>query len=280
MNDTSSVERRASRTRWLFRFAVLVLFATLLLYVWRCCSRYAMDIKQKAAFASFMAAMELFGSEFEGYPPSDALDDANQPYCGAMKLTEAMVGQDLLGFRPASTFRLDGTNPNTGEFLYATAPASVRARKGPFLNVTYTPAHRMGDVYGRGNAGPFAEHVYVFCDVFERRRPGGAMTGMPILYYSADPEGTAHDVNNPDNPENIYDYRDNHALVSLGVPGDPEAVHPLADPKRFYLNMLNPRAKEHPEPYRRGGYILISAGRDGLYGTKDDIYNFDWQYPE
>jgi hypothetical protein len=222
--------------------------------------------------------MELFRCEFKGYPPSDGLDDANQPYCGAMKLTEAMVGQDLLGFRPASTFRLDGTNPNTGEFLYATAPASIRARKGPFLHLTYVAARRLADVYGSKNTGPFPGHIYVLCDVLERRRPGGAITGMPILYYRANPEGTAHDVNNPDNPENIYDYRDNHALISLGVPGDLDAVHPLADPKRFYLNILDRTATEPPQPYHRGGYILISAGRDGLYGTQDDICNFDWMY--
>ena len=27
-------------------------------------------------------------------------------------------------------------------------------------------------------------------------------------------------------------------------------------------------------PYRAQSYILISAGKDGLYGTSDDITNF------
>jgi hypothetical protein len=28
----------------------------------------------------------------------------------------------------------------------------------------------------------------------------------------------------------------------------------------------------------RSDFILVSAGRDGLYGTKDDIVNFDMQW--
>jgi len=28
-------------------------------------------------------------------------------------------------------------------------------------------------------------------------------------------------------------------------------------------------------PYRTGSFILISAGKDGLYGTDDDIFNFN-----
>ena len=28
-------------------------------------------------------------------------------------------------------------------------------------------------------------------------------------------------------------------------------------------------------PYRADSYILMSAGFDGLYGTKDDVFNFE-----
>jgi len=109
-------------------------------------------------------------------------------------------------------------------------------------------------------------------------RPSGKKTGLPILYYRADGKGTAHDVNNPDNSENIYDYRDNYSLVSLGVPGEPNAVHPLSDPKRFYMNTKSDKIRTGSKPYRVDSFILISAGLDGLYGTADDICNFDWKY--
>jgi len=103
---------------------------------------------------------------------------------------------------------------------------------------------------------------------------------MPILYYRADPSGTKHDLDNPDDPKNIYDCRDNLALINLGVPGDSNAVHPLADPRRFYLNTRKSEVSGVSRPYRSDSYILISAGRDGRYGTADDLCNFDWQYRE
>jgi hypothetical protein len=103
---------------------------------------------------------------------------------------------------------------------------------------------------------------------------------MPILYYRADSRGTAHDANDPDNPANIYDYRDNQMLLELGVPGEPDAVHPLADPRRFYMNTQSDKVVARSGPYNADKFILISAGHDGLYGTADDLCNFDWKYRE
>jgi len=39
--------------------------------------------------------------------------------------------------------------------------------------------------------------------------------------------------------------------------------------------ILNPQVTAINRPYRAGSYILISAGKDGLYGSPDDIFNFD-----
>ena len=141
----------------------------------------------------------------------------------------------------------------------------------------YANARQLVDVYGKGKTGPFPEDVYVLCDVFERERPGGERTGMPILYYRADRSGSAHQ---PGDPNSIYNCTDNHALLALGVPGESGKTHPLLDPKRFYLNTRNHMIKTAPQPYRPDSYILISAGQDGLYGTGDDICNFNWKYSQ
>ena len=61
-------------------------------------------------------------------------------------------------------------------------------------------------------------------------------------------------------------------------PARPAEAHPLIDPQRFYLNTENEQAQLKSEPYMRDSFILISAGRDGLYGTADDICNFEWKY--
>lgn len=226
-----------------------------------------------------IAALELFSNEFGGYPPSDANDGFGMPYCGAMKFAEAVTGKDLLGFHVNSTFRTDGRDAS-GLLLYPDEPSkeNIQQRQGPYIQEESANAYRLADVYGQGNTGPFPEDVFVCCDVYERERPSGQETGMPILYYRADTTATAHDVNDPNNPDNIYDYRDNQALVALGVPGEPNAVHPFAAPRRFYLNTRSDKVVSESRPHRADTFILLSAGPDGLYGTADDVFNFEWNY--
>lgn len=237
---------------------------------------------QRGQLQSISTALELRSNEFGGYPPSDANDPTGVPYCGAMKLFEAVVGRDLLGFHRESLFRADGLDGDGERALYPPGPtlAHLAARKGPYLQPERANAFRLLDIYGKGNTGPFDGDIRVLCDTYIRKRPSGAKTGMPILYYRADPNGTAHDVNDPDNPLNIYDYRDNQALVQLGVPGHPKDVHPLSDPRRFYLNTQSDKIALASAPYNADRFILISAGYDGLYGTADDICNFEWKYRE
>lgn len=238
-----------------------------------------MSIKQSAQFAAMDAAIELFCNEYRSYPPSDANDPTGKSYCGAMKLAEALMGQDLQGFHRQSAFHFDGLDADSLTTLYPANPPAdnLKARMGPYMSLQSANAWRLADVYGKGQTGPFREDTYVLCDIYIRKRPGGRETGMPILYYRADRSGSAHQ---PGDPNNIYDYADNQSLLSLGVPGKPGKTHPLIDPKRFYLNTRDHRYTVLPRPHRPDSYILISAGEDGLYGTADDVCNFDWRYRE
>jgi len=200
-----------------------------------------------------------------------------------MKLAEATMGQDLLGYHPKSAFRADGLDPCSLAPLYPANPSrdDLRARRGPYLQPEeMANAYRLVDIYGKGNTGLFPEDALVLCDTYRRKLPSGKKAGMPILYHRANRSGTTHDANNPDDPQNIYDYRDNFALIALGVPGNPRAVHPLANPRRFYLNTQDTKVSIMQRPYRRDSFILISAGYDGLYGTADDVCNFEWRYRE
>lgn len=237
------------------------------------------SVKQKAQFNSIRSAMEFFNFENNGYPPSTALDLVGQPYCGAMKLCEAMMGQDLIGFHPNSVFRADGMDESGMQKLYVSTTDSYKARGGVLLRLEDANVHKLYDIYGLGKTGPFAEDALVLCDIYQHKHWTGLKAGMPILYYKANTSHTEYDVNNPDNPENIYNYKDNHALVGLGVPWEPGAKHPLfTKPTIFYEMTKNRHVSTGSEPYRRDSYILISAGKDGLYGTADDICNFEWRY--
>ena len=246
-------------------------------------------VRQSAQFHSLTAALELHANEFEGYPPSDANDPLGVPYCGAMKLCEGAMGQDLLGMHAQSVFRADGLDRAGTLELYpddfevrerAEREANLKARKGPYVQPENANAYRLVDIYGEGATGPFDGDLFVLCDTYVKKRPSGEKTGMPILYYRANPNGLAHDVNDPDNQANIYDYRDNQALLGLGVPGEPNAVHPLVAPRRFYMNTQSDKFVGQSRPYNADKFIFISAGYDGLYGTADDICNFQWKYRE
>jgi hypothetical protein len=234
------------------------------------------------------AATELFRHEFGSYPRSDANDLTGKPFCGAMKLAEALRGQDLLGIHSKSVFRRDGMDATGTIDLYpdnidklesALRDESLKARKGPYLSAENAHAWRLADIYGEGNTGPFPEDTYVLCDVFEQERSSGKKTGMPILYYAAKSAGSVHRADET-NTIYVFGCADNQSLVALGVPGKPSEVHPLIDPKRFRLNTHDPRFSALSEPCRLNLFILISAGRDGLYGTADDVCNFDWKYRE
>ena len=263
--------------------------------------RYARDVQQKAQFNAINAAVELFSNEFDGYPPSTAMDSMGQQYCGAMKLCEALMGQDLLGFHTNSVFRRDGLDaagrlplypPNIDAMTAALRENNLKARKGPFLQAENANAFQMQDIYGT-NIGPFLGTTFVLCDVYSRQMQSGKKTGMPVLYYRADTANSYHDPNfaqgmtPADSKGNIYNYWDNHEVVKLGkawqAGGTSSGVsnaHKMLDPIRFYRNTRIDQITTTQRPQRADTFILISAGWDGEYGTADDICNFEWRYKE
>ena len=283
--------------------SIIVILISLLVPALSMVKRYAKRVKQKNQFHAINVALELFNNEWDGYPNSDAMDSATPPqsYCGAMKLAEAMMGQDLLGFHPDSRFRSDGMMDSTTD-LYPNNPTSdnLKARRGPYLKLENANAYRLRDLYGSGvPTMPFEEDLFVLCDVYKRlNRATGIKTGMPVLYYRANTSGTTHPLNIPDpyknnnipydDPDSIYNYKDNDELVLLGLPWSSSGLsHPMASPGgnptlsgdpptpfNFYRWIWNDQIEVIDRPYRSDSYILLSAGFDGEYGTRDDIFNF------
>jgi type II secretory pathway pseudopilin PulG len=249
--------------------------------------KFAQKVKQKTQLHGIQQSIELFYNENDGYPPSGALDGDGQSYCGAMKLCEAMMGQDLLGFHPDSVFRANGMDLAGLRNLYIPDPENIRARMGPYLQLDNANAYRLADIYGAGQTANFSENLFVLCDVYTRQMRTGMKTGMPILYYKAETSNHLHDPNSlptpQDNMGNIYNYWDNHVLVSLGKPWEEAGkttTHNLSDPVRFYRNTRNEKITTVRRPYKSDSFILISAGYDGEYGTADDVCNYDWKYRE
>lgn len=242
---------------------------------------------QKAQFHTIAIGLEMFKSElgayassadntFETFPP--ALGSDPNAYMGAGKLAEALVGMDFMGFHPQSRFRSDGLNliNNIVTAVYTGTPENIAQRRGPFLRADDSNACRMDDIFE--DTGPFNGATLVLCDVFEKPRHSGKKTGMPILYLRARTQYLAQDCTNGIE-DDIYYYPDMQALLELGSAQDQSVRHPLCDGvddwQDFETMILNPNITVEKRPYRADTFLLISAGSDGLYGTSDDIFNFD-----
>jgi type II secretory pathway pseudopilin PulG len=282
--------------------------------------RYATLVKQKAQFHAIGIGLESFSAENDGYPDSNAYDGTYPtvspfpPYCGAMKLCEAMVGQDLKGFNPKSRFlRRDFgsatcyATPEPGMLYPPVPPAgclttaqyneNIKSRK-MYIQLENANAYQLASIYDPNSAGfttsGFDQYTFVLCDVYNRvtNKDTGKKIGMPILYYKADSTKSKHNAAIPtDWDKNIYDFHDNVRLVDIGIPWNTYA-HPMAEfgftetgtaanPQVFYKKTCNTNvtgySASNPStwwPYRADSYILMSAGFDGVYGTADDVFNF------
>jgi len=258
----------------------------------------AKELQQKAQLHSIEVAIDMFAanSGFGTYPPSndnsmppqDPVDPT--PYGGAQKLAEALVGWDLLGYHPKSSFISDGDGAGPGQPVYNATRQNVEEREGPFIELENANAYKLGDIYADIQAFDPLNVNYVLCDVYAEKRTlavnqTSRKTGMPILYYRARTENFEQVYNNAAPgltdgiDDDIYYYHDNENLLLLGAPDDGTQIHPIADGvgddwQDFENMILNPEITTINRPYRAGSYILISAGKDGRYGTADDITNF------
>jgi type II secretory pathway pseudopilin PulG len=275
----------------------------------------AKETAQKAQFTTIDMALEAFKQDYGDYPPSDRQDGAPTGflYCGAQKLTEALLGWDLAGFHPKTNWRHDGYSgtviPIGERYTYdpcrADGTRTLTERKGPYLEVAKTSVFRLGTSNPTANDGLYNPATtpnfaffdstvpnYVICDVFGVKKltipKSGNQTvtttaGTPILYYKADTSSKMLSCLPLDAPKSMYKYTDNQALINLGVLPNASRPHKLAsnsgryfcDPEYKIPDLKVPALQTGERwPNRPDTYILISAGADHEFGTNDDILNF------
>lgn len=255
----------------------------------------AKEAKQKVQLTQIGLALTAFRNDYGDYPYSDQIshDTGVADYSGAQKLAEALLGRDLLGFHPRSTWSA------TDLTLYPLnpTPANLDRRKGPYLELGTESAFRLDVLYSPASLAapttPLAANTFVICDSFGVKKiyiaPGQtAKAGMPILYYRADTTKKKFDGTGiPPGSQDIYNFNDNFPLIQVadmedGTPPGP-GDHPLAtlfggmyfyNPQYKIVDQKIFSATARPWPHRPDSYILISAGADGKYGTADDICNF------
>jgi type II secretory pathway pseudopilin PulG len=291
--------------------AIIAILAAILVPAFSLAMKTAMNVKQKGQFNSINIALEAFRTDFGDYPASYNPTDTTNLYGASQRLAEAVIGYDGLGFHPRSIFSQYGTSdgvvPHGGAtdnriYLYAgiiatDREASIKQRKGPYLETETANAAKMGDLYGTAVGAP-GNNTFVLTDAFGtvKNKRTNKQTGMPILYYKANPTASQHDPTKYsatayDTLNNIFDLRHNQTIIDLGRPIDGTGIQypPLSqyaadsNPALFYEMTRNPNyySTQYPKdpafwrPYRAESFILHSAGSDGLYGTPDDVFNFD-----
>jgi type II secretory pathway pseudopilin PulG len=276
--------------------AIIVGLVALLLPAVSVVRNSARETKQRAQLTTIEMGLIAFKNDYGDYPPSSWWDpaagvSANQDYCGAQKLAEALLGWDLLGFHPQSAWRADGFDgpPPTGTLVYLNTNQNLEQRRGPYLELASAEAFRVGtSAPGMqdglfDNPAPLARNTYVICDVFGAKKIAltngtTVKAGTPILYYRANTASkTIMPADSGDLINQIYNFRDNVPLTTLLRSIKSNRDHPLGVPDYgyFYSEYIrDPKVEARAWPYRHDSYLLISAGLDGLYGTSDDVRNF------
>jgi type II secretory pathway pseudopilin PulG len=272
---------------------ILMLLVGLLIPALTAVKNVAKETKQKAQFATIELALAAFKNDHGDYPPSGLAGGVGDGrYGGAQRLSEALLGWDLQGFHPDSTWRSDGLDALGGPTSYDPLksrdlnadgiPDTYAERKGPYLELGTANAFKLRDLFFGAATNQYEDvlafDTYVICDAFTNKKvrlPDGKIkkAGLPILYYRANTS------------EQVIDRRyvavDNMVLLQAKHDADGDSTRvqrPSLDPSNnnsfFYEYIRDPKIETRAWPYRPDSYLLISAGADGLYGTPDDIRNF------
>lgn len=274
---------------------IIAILIALLLPALTTVKKMAKEAQQKAQFTTIELALTAFKNDYGDYPPShgytylggQVVDDY---YFGAETLTEALVGWDLMGFHPKSAWWKNGLDKDGLLFTYDPfksrddngdgIPDTLTERKGLYLELATANVFKLSDLFS-SVPGSFNQNNFVICDVFGAKSVtvGGKVVkaGNPILYYRANTSSKTIDATAAPNEEDrIYNRMDNYNFLdSLGGKG------PLWDATQFYEYITDSKVSTTTLkwPSNPESYLLISAGPDGKYGTKDDICNFDPSFP-
>jgi len=233
--------------------------------------------------------------------------DAGAPLQGANLLVDAMVGRDFLGYDPQPTVnggqnpynRWDPNNPRREKYIDPAGLDSSRNTKA------------VEDAFGPlGNSPPAANDQAtptidgVYCPVFLDK------FGWPILYFRANPSATQRSpimqdgqivANNAAKNGAFYNGFDNRVFTEHAAGPNPGQRHEIneasvsasytlqngqfvmSSPNNFaeFIKSFRSSSRDASgnftvlRPVNEQKFILLTPGKDGIYGTLDDVANFE-----
>lgn len=292
--ETNKIRFGFTLVELLTTMAVVAILLGLLIPALNQVTKTAAKVKQKAQFHAIGMALESFRNDYGDYPPSEWNAAQYGNYSASHRLAEALIGRDGLGYHPGSLWRSDGladidkdgtpTDVIYGDpaaFTAETPTENLAARKGPYLELENANAVELRKIIP---GSPLYKDAYVLVDMYKiiKNSATGKMTGMPILYYKANTMKIGNDPVYANWGTNTYNIGDSFCQA-LGFTENFWATRPVlfssdttANATTFYNAIQNPNFPGPPaRPYRADSFLLQSAGADGLYGTADDVFNFD-----
>lgn len=284
--------------------SIIALLISALLPAFNAIKKQAKSLAQRCQFRDIEIALEVWKNDHNlEYPDSD-YEGSAKITTGAHKLTEALVGRDLYGFDTKSSWDAEFDEPDPDIYN----PLTTKQRSSSYIDLKSIEAAQLsqvtnatsavlttaylGDTLENGAAGPDIKPAYVFTDVFHRKNVVNSdnMTikiGTPILYYKANEDSTLW---NNTASKQIFTFFDNKEMMEFGTMMDETIEHdfmglPIAEGgynaatatsllfQEAVTNYNYTSINGNYVPYNRNTFLLLSAGWDGNYGTKDDIWN-------
>jgi len=233
----------------------------------------AREAKTKGLFHTIRVGLESFHDDDAiqagEYPPSrwdtgsggDPYGNGNNYIAyGAETLFWALTGADKLG-TPGFRGNLNGAAGSGG--LYEKDGNSPKHRRaGPYIEPSADAVAQVTADKNEANE----RLAWVYIDAFKG----------PVLYYRADESVTTTD------PLAIYSRDDNIGFINNTTPPSPlsedrnHTLNGVAVTQNFQQFTWNPKITTSNlyRPNNADSFILISAGSDGQFGTKDDLTNY------
>ena len=246
---------------------IIVLLIGILMPVISNVRKAAYEADTKAELSQLSAAIQRYHAEFKAYPGpirnSDFGADGRAAGAANMTMTENAVFGLLGGWEYGNTY--DDTKVGTGPIIH-NANAVSRRRLAPFVEGavgTILPARPFA---ASGLPGATDTALPEFIDKFP--------DPMPIIYLRANvgQDGIV-------GANNTFQYNSNH-LLPYGVDNSDISTADFTHGLISYLRNPNIAATETNAttvndtgtPKSKDGFILVAAGQDRLFGTKDDNF--------
>lgn len=264
----------------------------------------AKKVRTSAMLSSVEKGLEMFQNDFRIYPESRVRNDAinglpgtsadGVELSGAHWLVRSLWGVEGNGVDSKGIGLQDRASVGTGNGMPYAPDYLNLDRRGVYLDAgegKILARDTDGSRFPNQSTNPLPTGRFVMVDSFEG----------PVLYYKANSKARLP-FGNDSIGTGVYNETDNlhftrwdfafsglgHGMGTFGVTSaaqvvDPDAVHdsvPPADARgRTFVNYLHDEnvheAGQQVKAVRAESFVLITPGKDGLYGTDDDINSFD-----